>query len=139
MVKSESGSPVDGTITVINGQIGPSYISSTFPFTEYYDFEAGKEYTVYTMDMKQTVDYSIYFYNKDGGVMQQGGQNLGRYVLSTPLWYITPDSSGRYRAGIYAKDVEYVDHPIRFLMLEGHYEMKDIGMVSVLMNMWPPV
>jgi hypothetical protein len=126
VVKSESGSPVDGTITVINGQIGPSYISSTFPFTEYYDFEAGKEYTVYTMDMKQTVDYSIYFYNKDGGVMQQGGQNLGRYVLSTPLWYITPDSSGRYRAGIYAKDVEYVDHPIRFLMLEGHYEMKDI-------------
>lgn len=126
LVKTESASPVDGTLVVVNGHVGPSYVSSTFPFTEFYDFEAGKEYTVFTMDMKKTADYSIYFYDKDGGVMQQGGQNYGRYVLSAPLWYITPDKSGQYRAGLYCHDIEFIDHPIRFLMLEGHYEMKDI-------------
>ena len=126
IVKCESGSSVDGTIAVIDGCIGPGYGNSTFPFTEYYNFEAGTEYTVCVMDLKRTVDYAIYFYGSNG-VMKQGGSNYGRYALTWPLWYITPDEGGPYRAGIYCgRDCEFTDHPIRFLVLEGHYTMRDI-------------
>ena len=126
IVESRAGSDVDKTITVINGHVGENYISSTFPFTEFAQCEAGQEYTVFTLDTKVTLDYSIYFYTADGAVMQQNGLNWGRQVLRYPLWYITPDKGGEFRAGIYCHNLEFIDHPIRFLMLKGHYSLEDI-------------
>ena len=126
LTKSEAGSPVDSTIAVINGHVGTPESAGAFPFTEFYDFEAGKEYTVFILDMKRTINYSIYFYKENGNVLQQDGQNYGKYILNNQLWYVKPDASGAYRAGIYARDEEFTDHPVRFLVLEGHYTLKDI-------------
>ena len=127
LVKCDAGSDVDSTIAVFDGCVGSGYSSSTFTFTDYFDFKAGTEYTVVALDLKCTLDYAIYFYGKNGGVMQQGGVNYGRYVLANPIWYITPDEDGEYRAGVYCgHDTEFTDHPLRFMMLEGHYTMRDI-------------
>ena len=124
---SDADADSDPTFTVLTGELGTGTgISSMFAFTEYYRFSSEKEYTVFAMDPRKTLDYGIYFYRTDGTVMQVNGVNFGRSVLTTPLWHFTPDEDGDYRAGIYAPNKIFDHQPLRFLVLEGHYTIEEI-------------
>jgi len=126
IIRGTADKDADKTMVVMNGSLGDAILRTNFPVSEYASFEAGQEYTVYALDQKQTIDYSIYFYRKGGGAMQQDGVNLGRSVIHYPLWYITPDEGGEFRAGVYCHEGEFVDHPLRLIVLKGHYTLKDI-------------
>lgn len=126
VIRSRADKDADRTAVLFDGSLGDAIHVTTFAFTEYAEFEAGQEYTVYAQDDRQTIDYSIYFYKKGGGVMQQGGINTGRSVITTPLWYITPDADGEYRAGIYCHEGVFENHPFRLVVLKGHYTLQEI-------------
>ena len=126
IIRGTADKDADKTMVVLNGSIGDAIMRTTFPISDYASFETGQEYTVYALDQKQTIDYAIYFYKRGGGAMQQDGVNLGRSVINYPLWYITPDEGGEFRAGIYCHDGEFVDHPLRLIVLKGHYTLKEI-------------
>ena len=125
-ITSTGDADADKTMVSFNGYIGDSIQRTTHYFSDFASFEAGQEYTIFALDQKQTVDYSIYFYKRGGGAMQQDGVNLGRSVINYPLWYITPDEGGEYRAGIYCHDGTFVNHPLRLIVLKGHYTLQDI-------------
>ena len=42
------------------------------------------------------------------------------------LFRSTPDEGGEFRAGVYCHEGEFVDHPLRLIVLKGHYTLKDI-------------
>ena len=126
IIQSRADKDADKSLVFLDGYLSDSIRSTTFSFTEYAFFEGGQEYTVYALDQKQTIDYSIYFYKKEGGAMQQGGVNTGRSVISYPLWYITPDTDGEYRAGVFCHEGLFENHPLRLIVLKGHYTLQEI-------------